>query len=161
MTDIVGTIELRAMECRERLEGKSFNDRWIPRLKSKIAEAIAECIVELLGEDIVEEIYYVDLAGGEVVYTYEGRDVDLIVKVADKVSGLENDIKMALERSLNPILKEAVAWYVSMSGKTELLEVHVITDYSLGYGVLIRSKYSPAIRLWPKKSEERLSFRLI
>lgn len=161
MTSIIGTIELRAGMCRKKLEEANLNDRWIPRLKSKIADVVAECIVELLGEDIVEEVYYIDLAGGEVVHSFEGRDVDIIIKVSEKASGLEKDIKMAIENSLNPILKDVVAWYVSMSGKEDLLEVHVITDYSLGYGVLVRSKFSPAIRVLPRRVDERLSFSLL
>lgn len=161
MSTITGTIRMRAVNCRERFQRADLNDRWIPRLKSKIADVVAECIVELLGEENVDEIYYVDLAGGEVVHSFEGRDVDLIVKISRNLAGLENDIKQALEKSLNPILKDALAWYVSLNGKEDLLEVHLVTDYSLGYGVLVRSKFSPAIKIWPKRRDERLFFDLL
>lgn len=161
MEPLIGMIHLRAGECRKKLEEANLKDRWIPRLKSKIAEAVSECIIDLLGEDVVEAIYYIDLAGGEAVHSFEGRDVDIIVKVSEKVIGFEKDIKVSLEKSLNPILREVASWYVSMSGKEDLLEIHIVTDYSLGYGVLVRSRFSPAIRLWPKRVDERLVFGLL
>ena len=158
MTDIIGMIGLKAQECRRKLEKAALDDRWIPRLKSKIANIVAECIVDLIGEDHVEEIHYIDLSGGEITVGFEGRDVDVIVKVRSIPPGLEKDLKLALESALTPLLQERLAWYVTLTGKKDLLEVHIVSEHYLGYGVLIRSKYSPAIKVWPRKGEDRLKF---
>lgn len=123
---------------------------WRPKAKRVIAEAVASCIARLL-EDIVEEIHYIDLSGGETVTDFSGRDIDLIVKVKKEAVGLENDIKVALEYALNGILKDLAAQYIAETGKSDLVEIHVITDYSMGYGRLIFSKYYPSIRLWPPR----------
>ena len=158
MSSIIGEIELKAQECRRKLEQAPLDDRWIPRLKSNIASVVAECIVELLGEDKVEEIRYIDLSGGEVAQGFEGRDVDIIVKVKGIPPGLEKDLKAVLESTLNPLLQERLAWYVTLTGKRDLIEIHIVTDHYLGYGVLLRSSFSPAIRVWPKRREDRLAF---
>ncbi len=158
MKEIIGMISLRAQECRDKLEKAPLDDRWIPRLKSKIADIVAECIVSLIGEEHVEEIHYVDLSGGEVTVGFEGRDVDIIVKVRGIPPGLEKDLKLALESTLTPLLQERLAWYVTLTGKKDLLEVHIVSDHYLGYGVLVRSKFSPTIKLWPRKNEDRLAF---
>jgi len=97
LSELLGIIDLKSQDCRRKFEEAPLDDRWIPRLKSKIASIIAECIVEILGEDRIEEIRYIDLSGGEVAVGYEGRDVDIIVKAKDIPPGLEKDLKIALE----------------------------------------------------------------
>ncbi len=130
--------------------------RWRPKLKSLVAEVVAECIAELLGSDVVEEIYYIDLSGGEVTMDFSGRDIDLIVKLNEKFMGLEGDVKRILEEHLNARLKDILAWYVSETGKRDLIELHVVTKYTMGYATLIQSRFNPAIRVWPKRRSLQL-----
>lgn len=141
------------MDRCEELEKKlSKLPAWRPRAKHVIAEAVATCIAKML-EDIVEEIHYIDLSGGETVADFSGRDIDLVIKVKGEARGLEGDLKAALEYAFNAILKDLAAQYVAETGKRELLEVHVISDYNMGYGRLIFSKYYPSIRLWPPRRD--------
>jgi len=142
-----------AEKC-EILEERLDNaPRWRPQLKRAIAEVVAECIVRILGEENVEEIYMVDLAGGEAVMDFAGRDVDLIVKIPGRLIGHEGSIKVILEEYFNAKLKDILAWYVAETGKRDLIELHVITDYDMGYGRLVTSSYVPAIRLYPKRRQ--------
>ncbi|MCE4603268.1 MAG: hypothetical protein F7B18_08810 [Desulfurococcales archaeon] len=141
------------MDKCEELERKLGSlPAWRPKAKYMIAEAVASCIAKMLG-DIVEEIHYIDLSGGETVTDFSGRDIDLVIKVKGEVRGLEGDLKAALEYAFNAALKQLVAQYIAETGKKELLEVHVISDYNMGYGRLIFSKYYPSIRLWPPKRD--------
>jgi len=147
IADIVaGRRRCRGFEGRlERLP------RYKPQLKRLLAEAVADCIVELVGEDLVEEIYLVDLTGGEVAADFSGRDVDLIVLVSDKFVGLEHSLKAVLEEHINKELEGPLAFYIAESGKRDLVEVHVVTSLDMGYGRLVKSRFYPAIRLWSRR----------
>ena len=134
-------------DLEERLEGIP-RDR--ERAKRFLAEAVADCIVRLVGEDLVEEIYLVDLSGGEVAIDFSGRDIDLIVIVDKRLMGYEGDLKRVLEEYFNLELERVMGWYIAETGKKELVELHVVTSLDMGYGRLVRSRFYPAIRLWSR-----------
>ncbi len=137
------------MSTCEDLESKLSNlPRWRPKAKHLIAETTASCIAKLL-DGYVKGIYLIDLSGGEFVSDFSGRDIDLVVDVKGELVGFENDLKQALEYALNALLSKAAASYINEVGKRDIIEIHVVSDYRSGYGRLIKSRYSPAIRLWP------------
>ena len=143
----------RCTGLEERLE-RIPRDR--ERAKRLLAEAIAECIVEILGRDLVEEVYLVDLSGGEVALDFSGRDIDLIVIVSKSLMGYESDLKRLLEDYFNRELVRLMGWYIAETGKKELVELHVVTSLDMGYGRLVRSRFYPAIRLWSKAARRDL-----
>ncbi len=151
MAQIIADLIAGRRKC-SGLEGRLRDlPRWRPQLKRLVAEAIAECIVEVLGEENVEEIYMVDLAGGEFVPDFTGRDIDLVVLVSDRFLGMEGDLKKALETMINKELEQMLGWYIAETGKRELAEIHVVTSLDMGYGRLVKSKFYPAIRVWARR----------
>jgi len=140
--------------CNE-LEKLQSLPSWRPKAKYIIAETVSKCIVKLLG-DVIEEIHYIDLSGGETVTDFSGRDIDLVVKVKGEARGFESDLKASLEFAFNAILSEVAAQYIAETGKKDLIEIHVISDYNMGYGRLIFSKYYPSIKLWPPRRDPLL-----
>ncbi|MCE4599488.1 MAG: hypothetical protein F7C81_04745 [Desulfurococcales archaeon] len=148
MSFIIAEIGNLISTC-EDVESKLSNlPRWRPKAKYMIAEATASCIAKLLN-GYVKGIYLIDLSGGEFMADFSGRDIDLVVDIKGDLVGFENDLKQALEYALNGLLSRVAASYISEVGKRDIVEIHVVSDYRSGYGRLIKSKYSPAIRLWP------------
>ena len=123
--------------------------RWRPKAKYMIARAVAKCIIKTLG-DLVREIYYVDLSGGEATIDFTGRDVDIIVLVDERLRGLEPDLKAALEYSLNALVARHAGIYIAETGKKDIVEIHVVTDKNSGYGRLLTSRYYKSIKLHPE-----------
>jgi len=151
VSTIVSDILAGRRRCRGLEERLSRAPRDRERAKRLLAETIAECIVELLGRENVEEIYLIDLSGGEATLDFSGRDIDLIVRLDKRLVGLESDIKRALESMFNVERERVYGWYIAETGKRELVELHVVTSLDMGYGRLVRSRFYPAIRLWSRK----------
>ncbi len=151
MSWLVVEIATGIRRCENLLKKLSNLPSWPPKLKMTIAEAVAECIVEMLGEDIVEEIYYVDLSGGEPRGDFLGRDVDLIVKIRSDLKHVEMDLEKILERYFNMEIYYLLGEIPLKVLKPDIIEIHVISSYDSYWGRMVKSPFTHAIRIWPRK----------
>lgn len=152
MSWLVVELSSGARRCEDLQERLRNLPSWPPQLKMAIAEAIAECIVKILGPNIVEEIYYVDLSGGEPRGDYLGRDIDLIVKVSDELRNAEQDIEKILERYFNMELYGLLGEVELKILKPDVVEIHVISSFNSYWGRMVKSPFTYAIKIWPKGS---------
>ncbi len=149
MSWIIVEIESGIRKCDNLERDLKKLPTWPPKLKMTIAEAVSKCIVNLIGREYVEEIYYVDLSGGEPRSDFLGRDIDLIVKVKPDLKPVERDLEKILESHFNTQLYYIIGEVALTILKPDLIEIHVITSYDSYYGRLVRSPFTYAIRVWP------------
>ncbi len=151
MLQVLADILAGRRHCRGLEERLERLPRYKPQFKRLLADVIAECIVEMLGEDLVEEIYLVDLTGGEVSTDFSGRDVDIVIIGSEKLIGHEGEVKRVLETYFNMVFEKLLGFYIAETGKRDIVEIHVATSLDMGYGRLVKSRFYPAIPLWRKR----------
>ncbi len=149
MSWIIVEIASGIRKCRSLEKDLAKLPSWPPKLKMTIAEAVSKCIVDLIGKEYVEEIYYVDLSGGEPRSDFLGRDIDLIVKVTPDLKPVELDLKKILEHYFNTQLFYIIGEVALTVLKPDLIEIHIITSYDTYYGRMIKSSFTYAIKVWP------------
>lgn len=111
------------------------------RVKRMLAELAAKCIRERLG-DVVLEVYYTDLSGGEVAEV-AGRDIDLVIVVREDAD--VDAVERAVEETLRALQVGRLARLVE--GKP-VFEVHVVRRGSTGYRASLASaRYTPPVKL--------------
>ncbi len=125
------------------------------RLKMRVADVIAECIVAVVGESKLRGIYFVDLSGGEVnVGGNVGRDLDLLVVLDDSVEGEREEVEKTIETLVNKMLKGLGVEISDYTTAPNMIEIHVIKDPRRDpYSQLLRSVFTPPIPIWERSAK--------
>ncbi len=157
-------VEAELSGCMERIRKEFAEFRSSPelllaewqRLKMRIADVVAECIVAVVGESKLKGIYFIDLSGGEVnVGGYVGRDLDLLVVLDDSVGGEREEVEKTIETLVNKLLQGLGVEFSEYTTAPNMIEIHVIKDPQRDpYSQLLRSVFTPPIPIWERGTKK-------
>ena len=119
---------------------KGFGWQW---LKRRIAEAIAECLVESIG---AKAVFLTELHGGEqVIETVGDKDIDLIVEVASTAPS-QDLVEAVSERKVKALLYRVLGDDpYNVLAVPNIVEIHYTSGSSMARH--LKSMYARPIRL--------------
>lgn len=139
------------LKLRELLEVEGYASHTWQLLKRELADVLVPPILEFLG-GVVEEVYMVDLHGGEPA-NYEcmgDKDLDIVLKVSKNASVECEELEELLEEEVSRILSKILGVNVKEAVKIpNIIEIHLAGESTGDYvRNILNSKNAPPILLW-------------